>query len=67
MDTIKIFNHGAFDTIKNELVNLLKVVKWNTINSNVTVSSTDTINISDYIREILYKQFKNVRNIEVSK
>ncbi|AEY73308.1 hypothetical protein VAC_DPP12_033 [Vaccinia virus] len=47
MDTIKIFNHGAFDTIKNELVNLLKVVKWNTINSNVTVSSTDTINISE--------------------
>ncbi|AEY74968.1 hypothetical protein VAC_DPP21_033 [Vaccinia virus] len=47
MDTIKIFNHGAFDTIKNELVNLLKVVKWNTINSNVTVSSTDTIDISE--------------------
>ncbi len=47
MDTIKIFNHGAFDTIRNELVNLLKVVKWNTINSNVTVSSTDTINISE--------------------
>ncbi|AIE40988.1 C4L/C10L-like family protein [Monkeypox virus] len=66
MDTIKIFNHGEFDTIRNELVNLLKVVKWNTINSNVTVSSTDTIDISDCIREILYKQFKNVRNIEVS-
>ncbi|ALF05264.1 truncated NFkB inhibitor [Vaccinia virus] len=31
MDTIKIFNHGSFDTIKNELVNLLKVVKWNGI------------------------------------
>lgn len=58
MDTIKIFNHGEFDTIRNELVNLLKVVKWNTINSNVTVSSTDTIDISDCIREILYKQFK---------
>ncbi|AEY72593.1 hypothetical protein VAC_DPP9_033 [Vaccinia virus] len=47
MDTIKIFNHGEFDTIRNELVNLLKVVKWNTINSNVTVSSTDTIDISE--------------------
>lgn len=53
MDTIKIFNHGEFDTIRNELVNLLKVVKWNTINSNVTVSSTDTIDISDCIRDII--------------
>ncbi|AUO38316.1 ankyrin-like protein [Vaccinia virus] len=31
MDTIKIFNHGEFDTIRNELVNLLKVVKCNGI------------------------------------
>ncbi|AEY72831.1 hypothetical protein VAC_DPP10_033 [Vaccinia virus] len=57
MDTIKIFNHGAFDTIKNELVNLLKVVKCNGI----------IYRHNKYIREILYKQFKNVRNIEVSK
>ncbi|QEQ49366.1 IL-1 receptor antagonist [Orthopoxvirus akhmetapox] len=65
MDTIKIFNHGEFDVVRNELANLLKSVKWNTINSNITVSSTDTIDISGCISEILYTQFKDVENIEV--
>ncbi|AFB76915.1 interleukin 1 receptor antagonist [Cotia virus SPAn232] len=66
MDSVKIFNRSKFDIIRNELRNISKVIKWNPINSNVSISSTETIDISRCISEVLYNQFKNVQNIEVS-
>ncbi|AKJ93654.1 il-1 receptor antagonist [Raccoonpox virus] len=66
MGTVKIFNRGEFDDIRNDLVDLSKFIKWSTINSNISIYSTETIDISQSISEILYKKFKNVQNIEVS-
>ncbi|AOP31502.1 il-1 receptor antagonist [Skunkpox virus] len=66
MGNVKIFNRGEFDDIRSDLLDLLKFINWNTINSNISISSTETIDVSRSISEILYKQLKNVHNVEVS-
>ncbi|AOP31713.1 il-1 receptor antagonist [Volepox virus] len=66
MGTVKIFNRGEFDNIRNDLLDVLKFIKWNTINSNISISSTNTVDASISISEILYKQLKNVQRVEVS-